>query len=104
MVETLNSILRICAYWSAQAVTPGPWAEEEAQAKEGSAGLQATWHTSGKEGSSRTCATMRFVSTCHALMPLPTVPTSLHANGKPNSQWELLLEQQTRRNCSTRGI
>lgn len=58
-----------------------PEAEEDAQAKEGSAGLQATWRTSGKEGSRRTCATMRLVSTCHAFMPLPTVPTSLHQWG-----------------------
>ncbi len=43
----------------------------------GSVGLQAKSQTSGNWGSSRMCATMRFVSTCQARMPFPTVPTSL---------------------------
>lgn len=53
------------------------WGLEEAQAMVGSVGLQATSQTSGNRGSSRMCAIMRLVSTCHAFIPLPTVPTSL---------------------------
>ena len=45
----------------------------------GSVGLQAMSQTSGNWGSSRMCATMRFVFTCQARMPFPTVPTSLQA-------------------------
>ncbi len=56
---------------------PGGWAEVEVHAKVGSAGEQAREATSGQAGSRRTCATMRFMSACHALMPLPAVPTSL---------------------------
>ena len=77
-IKSRCSILcRVFVHGNIQACAPGPAGEQEAHAKVGSAGLQAREATSGKAGSRRTCDTMRLVSACHALTPLPAVPTSI---------------------------
>lgn len=72
----MDSYMQCCRSGVAQGLL-WDWGAEDAQAMVGSVGLQATSQTSGYSGSNRMCATMRFVSTCQARIPLPLVPTSL---------------------------